>query len=156
MAVYVFGVTHSDVASAIAWSGTIDDSGAEPSSSRLTEVIEQFASDLGVALEAAGITPSDIPTGSNLHGSMAGNLIRRCAVAWIMANTRESDAFTEAALVDWGGLMMRIRAGELSTIGTDPAPGSRVKGVFDSQAYVTRQPSKSSRLGLWRKDTGFN
>jgi hypothetical protein len=156
MAVYVFGVTHSDVASAIAWSGTIDDSGSEPSSSRLTEVIEQFAADLGVALEAAGITPSDIPTGSNLHGSLAGALIRRCAVAWVMANTRESDAWSEAGLADWAGVMIRLRAGEYSAIGNNPSPGSRVKGVFDSQAYVTRQPSKSSRLGLWRKDTGFN
>jgi hypothetical protein len=156
MAVYVFGVTHSDVASAIAWSGTIDDSGSEPSSSRLTSVIEQFAADLGVALEAMSITPSDIPTGSNLHGSLAGHIIRRASVAWIMANTRESDAFTEAAILDWGGLMMRIRAGELSSVGTDPAPGSRVKGVFDSQAMITQQPSRSSRQGLWTKREGFN
>lgn len=155
MAVYVFSVTAADVASAIAWSGTID-TDAEPSSTRLTEVIEQFSADLGCALEAVGITPANIPTGSNLHGSMAGNLIRRCAVAWIMANTRESDAFTDAAIADWAGLMVRIRSGELSTIGTNPAPGSRVAGVFNSQNIVTALPSRSNRLGLWRRKTGFN
>ena len=157
MAVYVFGVTASAVASAIAYSGTIDDSGdSEPSSTRLGEVIEQFAADLGVALEAVGITASEIPTGSNLHGSLAGHLIRRCAVAWIMANTRESDAFTESAMADFAGLMMRIRAGELSSIGTNPAPGSRVSGVFNRQSFVTARPSRSSRVGLWRRGSGFN
>lgn len=155
MAVYVFGVTAADVASAISWSGTINGD-SEPSSSRLSEIIEQFSADLGVALEAVNITPSDIPTGSNLHGSLSGNIIRRCSVAWIMANTRESDAFTEAALLDWAGLMMRIRAGELSSIGTDPAPASRVKGVFDSQSLITQLPSRSSRRGLWTKKEGFN
>ena len=155
MAVYVFGVTASDVASAIAWSGTID-TDAEPSSTRLTEIIEKFAADLGVALEAAEIKTAEIPTDGNQHASYAGAIIDRAACAWVMANTRESDAFTEQALADWGGLMMRIRAGELSTIGTNPAPGSRVAGVFNSQSIVTALPSRSNRLGLWRKKTGFN
>lgn len=155
MAVYVFGVTASDVADAISWSGSISGT-SEPSSDRLTDIIDQCAADLGVALEAAGITPSSIPTGSNLHGSLAGHLTRIASIRWIMANTRESDAFTEAGLLDWAGLMVRLRAGEYSSIGNNPAPASRVKGVFDSQALVTQLPSRSNRRGLWTKKWGFN
>ena len=155
MAVYVFGVTASDVASAIAWSGSID-ADAEPSSARLSDVISQFAAEIGCALESVSITPSDVDTGSNLHAAMAGSLTRRCAAEWVMANTRESDEYTAQAVEAFGALLGRIRAGSLGDIGTDPRPGSRVKGVFNSQTQVTQPASRSSRIGLWRKGTGFN
>lgn len=154
MAVVVFGVTSSDIDLAVSWLDI--DTNSEPTSARVSAMITNFSGPLNLALEAAGISPSGVDSGSALYSTLAGHIIRRVGAEVVFQNQREASDYTSAATEQWQTFLDAIQAGQFSALGTDTPPASNVQGAFNSPTIVTAQPSSAPRLGYWRKGIGFN
>jgi hypothetical protein len=148
MAVYTWDVTSAEVAATIGFA-TISAS-SSPTTTQVTAWVTRYAAELGVELQALGITASTITAATNeeLYQRCRQAIIQACSAEWHAGNQREDTELAQYRRDEWVTFLLSLRRLPSFILGkTTHTTGGTSSVTNTTPAYVATR--------FWKRDTGF-